>query len=292
VDVAKLIASVSKTYTILASLPRDFKEWIPRKVRNHFLMKTMSLLHYDGIHPIRQFAIDFVDTSSHGHSDVMNLQAIDMCGCCRRTMGQLLKLRAEELHCCLKFLVPGKKDAQDRVGTWGRSRPFDAREPEAEITHLVSRNTVWCALLGRRDESTAWGEFRCFSCNNLPSYKDGPFHCDRQDWFKYYQSTLVFPIRYVETASAEKYETVGFLAFDSPKKGAFWGLPDIFEFRLPEDHSKWAEYHDRLSQSAVFHVGAILADTISMGLRPYYASRATTEDVSSIPDVEEGGIQS
>jgi len=56
----------------------------------------------------------------------------------------------------------------------------------------------------------------------------------------------------------------GFLAFDSPKVNAFPGLPDIFNFREDLHH-----YHTPLRKSAIFQMGAALADTLGIAFVPF-----------------------
>lgn len=62
-----------------------------------------------------------------------------------------------------------------------------------------------------------------------------------------------------------EFQTLGFLAFDSPRTGVFEGLPDIFQYR-----DRWHEYVGLLKQQPVFHLGAMLADTLGMLLYPFY----------------------
>lgn len=268
------------------TLVRDAKKWLSSdefkrrkrervlKKREEMLFPHLSLLHYDGIHPIRDFAVDFVSEhydEAHSH-DLAN----HLCTCARRTMGELLDLRPDSLHCCLKFLIKGKTPDDDQVCTWGRSEPFDDRPHElGEVeAHLVKENTVWCALLGRRDPGTTWREFKFFACNDLHKYQNSGFHCDRIDWQRYYRSTLVFPLRFWRSSDAESVETVGFLAFDSPRPGVFWGLPDILAFGLGQTPEGWSNYHSSAGGSAVFHAAAIMSDTLSVAMRQYYAGGA------------------
>lgn len=59
----------------------------------------------------------------------------------------------------------------------------------------------------------------------------------------------------------------GFLCFDSPKANAFLGMPNIFDFL---ENDGWVQYHKKLKENAPHHTSAIMADTLSMFLRPYY----------------------
>ena len=75
------------------------------------------------------------------------------------------------------------------------------------------------------------------------------------------------PIRYPKDVTGSKNRIIGFLAFDSPRTGAFGDLPDVF------DHANegW-KYLDELSFHAAFHLGAIMADVVAITMRPFYDS--------------------
>lgn len=68
--------------------------------------------------------------------------------------------------------------------------------------------------------------------------------------------------------SRGEFRQVGFLALDSQQENAFPDAPDIFDFRNP---GQSGEFHANLDSSILFHVGAMIADTLSMALRPYLA---------------------
>ena len=180
-------------------------------------------------------------------------------------MGNLLELGDHELHCCMKVVVQNDAGA-DCVGTIGRSDPYDNRPNMLAPSdlHLVEKNSVWCSLLGRDDGSARWPVFSCFACNDLYAHP-ADFKCDRTDWQKFYRSTLVFPLRYIQDEVNSKFVTFGFLAFDSVKKGVFGDVPDIFHYR-----ERWHAYHERLSNTTAFHVGAVFADTLSVLMRRYF----------------------
>jgi len=70
---------------------------------------------------------------------------------------------------------------------------------------------------------------------------------------------------------------MGFLAFDSPNKKAFDNVPDIYDYK--DDLGKRAEYFSLLSNTTVFQVGAVIADTLSMFLRPAYSNHSNKRDL-------------
>ncbi len=187
--------------------------------------------------------------------------AVEICTSFQSLMGAILEKRDQELHCCIKVLL--KSSDGDRVGTIGRSEPYDHRpqENDAEAAHLVERNSVWCCLLGRNDGKFEWPVFSCFACGDLQAHPLD-FKCDREHWQQFYRSTLVFPLRYIKDEVNSSFVTFGFLAFDSPLANAFGDLPDIFRYR-----ERWHVYHQRLQKRAVFHVGAVFADTLSVLMR-------------------------
>jgi len=237
------------------------------RLRDRAVFGVLHPLHLDVLHAMRGLAVHMM---AWGEYDEAGELASRICTGCRKVMGTLLELKPNELHCCLKVMAPrGDASDPDRVATWMRSEPYDDRPIEIgnANAHLVGTNTVWCALFGRSDGITNWRPFTCFACNDLAERVD-LFKCDRETWARYYRSTLVFPLRYISANSGMAYENIGFLAFDSPRVGAFAGLPDIFEYR-----DRLTEYQDLLENSSVFHLGAILADTLSALLRRCYQDR-------------------
>jgi hypothetical protein len=72
----------------------------------------------------------------------------------------------------------------------------------------------------------------------------------------------------LDKSKANTWETIGFLEFDSMKRKVFTGMPSSFE------HIKDPSgFRAKLEKNAIFHSGAIIADSLSMCLRPYYESR-------------------
>ena len=107
----------------------------------------------------------------------------------------------------------------------------------------------------------------CFCCNDLPA-RANLFACHIEGWQSFYKSTLAFPLRY--KIAPERFEQIGFLAFDSPTCQAFVGFPQSFDFR---DHDQWNEYNSRLTLNSTYNLGGIMANLISEGLKvPYEAS--------------------
>jgi hypothetical protein len=241
---------------------------IVAKIRDRAAIGLVTPLHSNIIHGMRRLSIQMTDWN-YGQ-DAAAATATQIATDCRHLMGNLLELKANELHCCIKLIAPKlNSNAEDRVATWVRSHPLDDRPVEQgeANAHQVSTNTVWSALYGRSDGKTHWRPFSCFACNDL--VKRGElFVCDRENWQRYYRSTMVFPLRYAKNAQATEFENIGFLAFDSPKRDAFLGIPDIFAHR--ED---FATYQDKIEDSTAFHLGAICADTLSTFLRRTYEER-------------------
>jgi hypothetical protein len=234
-------------------------------VRDRSSIGLLRPLHFNVIHRMRRLSVQMTDESDDPEAAAH--LALELCTQCRTTMCRLLELNSNELHCCLKLMVtrPGAPD-EDRVATWARSEPLDDRPIETgdANAHLVNANSVWSALMGRNDGITGWRPFSCFACNDLTKRHE-LFKCDRENWTRYYKSTLVFPLRYQENPQCTSYRNIGFLAFDSHNTSAFKGLPDIFDFR--DDPSG---YRDLLEDCTAFHLGAIFADTLSGFLRTAY----------------------
>jgi len=114
--------------------------------------------------------------------------------------------------------------------------------------------------------------YNCFACNDLSKHDD--FRSSRVNWRNHYCSALVFPIQYLtynEQGEPEK-NVIGFLAFDSPQKGAFYNVPDIFDYK--DNSEKRAEYRNLLDKSTAFQIGAVIADTLGVFLQGPYSQNA------------------
>lgn len=194
------------------------------------------------------------------------LQASRVASGCADLMRDYLELEKDHFHCCLKVLRPGENTML--VSTWARSENALGRE-DIDDVHPVNENSVWSALLGCNDGAYNWANpHLCFSCGNLQEEGDN-FRNSRSNWREFYNATLVFPLRYVQyTGEGKKFVNIGFLAFDTTRTDGFGKMPNIFEFRGKS--GSLAEYYNLLSKQTVFQLGAILADCMSMFLRPAY----------------------
>ncbi|HTQ39686.1 MAG TPA: hypothetical protein VMJ32_11705 [Pirellulales bacterium] len=231
-------------------------------------LKLLTPLHHGFLHAARRLSCQMHQEWDRHHAIAANL-AVDVCTACRMGMGGLVNLSPNQLHCCLKVVLPQIDGGSERVGTWGRSTPTDGRPQDLDDdqAHLVDENSVWCALTGRFDGETHWPEgLTCFSCNDLAKY-GSKFHCTRPHWSKYYHSVLVFPLRYAQNTAGTLMGNVGFLAFDSHKTNAFPEIPDIFNYV-----ERPAEYLDALHKTPAFHLGALFADTLGTFLGSAYDS--------------------
>lgn len=229
-------------------------------VKKRASLDLTTVLHQEVIHKIRTLSPSLQSQDWHCSASI----AIQFCSACRELMGNLTELTGDEIHCCLKVFRSGKcTDKEDAVVTLARSLPFDNRPLDQNVIYTVRDNTVWCALFGEHDGHTKWPRFKCFACNDLQKHQS-VFHCTRDRWYDHYRSTLVFPINYMRDTNTLTCEISGFLAFDSPIKNAFSGLPDIFDFR-----EKPAQYYKQLRKSAIFQVGAAISDTLGIAFVPY-----------------------
>lgn len=231
--------------------------------KHYVTLQTLVPLHLEAIHTMRRLASDALLGPSANEAHFA-AEAMQVCTALNRTMGAALDLGANELHCSIKVFLP-----PDRIGTLARSEPMDDRPLEMgpENARPLSDGTVWCALMGKNDGRTQWRRYQAFVCNDLPSaYAKGKLRCGRLDWQDYYKSVLVYPLLY-RSDGTQKGTVFGFLGFDSPRVDAFLGAPNIFDHL---ENDGWGTYHERLNRASVFHLGAILADSLSVFMRPYY----------------------
>jgi len=234
-----------------------------RAVRTRATLGILGPLHVGVIHRMRNLALSIQDWNDVPPD--LGFRAVDVCTSCANVMSDLLEIPEQEFHCCLKVFGP----EMGTVATLARSVPFDER-PSDE--HGVQENTVWSALLGHDDGSNHWRPMNCFCCNDLWAHKPY-FHCSRTNWEHFYRSVLVFPLRYVYDPVRNQYRTIGFLCFDSPNANAFPKMPDAFEYRGRPDR-----YRQKLAAQPAFHLGAIMADSLSMFLRASYERNANVEE--------------
>jgi len=247
----------------LARLLRKFPKGkkLVSSVKRRASLDLAQVLHNDVIHRMRQLSASMAENNLEVGSE----RAIEVCTACSKIMTNLLELSPHEVHCCMKvFTREQGTTSSGKVATLARSEPYDNRLVEANNTdeHPVDDgNTVWCALLGKSDGKHTWPRFKCFSCGDL--YNAKGFVCSRDDWRDHYRSTLVFPICHMSNSRTRFCEIKGFLAFDSSDKNAFGKLPNIFDYK--EEPNK---YHSDLSKKTLFHIGALLADTLSVFFEP------------------------
>jgi hypothetical protein len=249
----------------IVSLRRLRNWWRNRRIAPHIRRH-----HLEFVHPMRELGFKMSENWKHDEDPVADLLTAIVTACGQR-MCELIGLAEGDLHCCLKVMAPRLVgDNEDRVSTWVRSKPRDARPIDLgpDNARLVSKNTAWCCLLSKDDKSTKWRGFKTFACNNLTAAKN-LFACDREDWQKYYQSALVFTIRYPKNLREDEFLVVGFLVFDSPRTDAFSGVPNIFKFR---DHPDL--YASKMERSAAFHLGGVFADLLGSIIGPAYLSNA------------------
>lgn len=238
------------------------------KVRRRASREFFHLLHIDVIHRLRNLAMCMED----GHPDkkLASVMAIDFCSACALLMQQIVESERNDLHCCLKVIVKGK-DGADMLQTWARSEPSDERDDD-EFGASLTQNTIWNAFRGHSDGSNVWRKMCCFCCNDLTQFAQ-EYNNGRKEWLKFYKSKLVFPVRYLDKIKPNTWETIGFLEFDSTRTKTFPGMPCVFGYSKDP-----VGYRSKLEKSAVFHSGAIIADSLSMCLRPYYESRKKQVD--------------
>jgi len=270
-DVFDVICSDRSINLITRLFRRVGLKRVIRSVHNHVALNFFKSIHCDIVHEMRLLGINMEKWKQD--TITTTLLARNIVTYCNNLMRDLLELNDNELHCCLKVLVH-ENSKDDRVETWVRSEPSDGRPDDDDLSspYLVCRNSVWSALLGKDDGQFRWiHPFDCFSCDNLP-INFNIFQNTRNNWEEYYQATIVFPLRYIKHTETGKksYATIGFLAFDSPHKKIFMNSPDIFMCHQKE--GGWSEYHDLLYKTPSFHLGAIMADTLSMFLRPAYTN--------------------
>jgi hypothetical protein len=249
-----------------------------RNIRARASLELFRILHENVIHTSRLLGESMKDWNIREKETTRLAQ--DVCTSSRKLMANLLELKPEFLHCCIKVLQASEANnipSKNEVITWIRSEPSDAR-PLDPKPHIVEQNTVWSALLGCYDGAYNWKlSFKCFSSNNLSGHDE--FNNSRDNWKQFYHSVLVFPIHYLTyNESGQPIKNVmGFLAFDSPLKNAFGNAPDIFYYK--DSPSKRAEYDTLLSNSTAFQIGAVIADTLGVFLSSAYSQNADSKDI-------------
>lgn len=237
------------------------------RAKHYITLQTLLPVHLQAVHQLRRLGLDICDqkiddeTAPH-----VARQAVDACTAMRNCMANLLDLSESQLHCNIKLF-----GSDGTILTWARSKPRDDRphELDAKVGRPITDGSVWCALLGKSDGRRAWRQHKCFACNDLltASHRH-QFICGRDNWQQFYKSILAYPLMYRDEADATEAHVFGFLSFDSPNSRVFLGTPNIYDYC---EADQWSNYHDRLQGNATFHLGAIMADTLSMVLKPLYA---------------------
>lgn len=248
-------------------------EGLVGKVRRRAALGYFELLHLDIVHRIRKLG-DCLGRPEVD-PDLVAETAIGLCSGCALLMGRVLEVEHNELHACLKVIVKGR-DGIDRLHTWVRSEPGDGREVGRDGSPLEA-TTAWHVFSGTNDGRVKWPGLNCFCCNDLTQHAQ-EYDNGRRDWCDFYQSKLIFPIRYPAKRGA--YEIIGFLEFDS-KRNSFRGMPNAYDYV-----KKANEYRTILEKNAIFHVGAMMADTLSLCLRPFYEHLGTKGRGHLLNDVE------
>lgn len=241
------------------------KAWV--NARELIFFGLLSRYHNDAVHSIRELALWL--RTCPGSGPLLDSEGCLLTNrCCTdigNVMANLLGNDKNPPHCSLKLYV--HSDPEPEIVTIGRAQPCN-RPPEygRSHSHLASKNTVFASMLGRSDGKKNWGHpYSSFSCNNLGAVDR--FACDRLDWQSIYKSTLAFPLRF-RHPSDETYSFIGFLTFDYNHVNGFPGIPCIFEYENKRD-----EYEVLCRKSAVWNLGASLADTLSLCILPVLNSQ-------------------
>lgn len=254
-------------------------------LKQYFYLQSTKNLQKYYISPAKNLAAELKENTYLGLNRIK-----DLCTEARRQMGSLLGIDGQHLHACVKLFV--YEEGQDGDTSFGstttiaRSEPRDDRDPMIgrKYSRSVKNSTVSCALLGESDcNDLKWRQYYCFVCNDIQHAKKLGWYCSsRSHCEQYYNSTLVFPLSRILSASNDDMVVYGFLAFDSPLKHAFSNLPDISlynpdiarlyqsnDIKLSGPQSR-SEYHQLLGDSPAYYLGAIFADILSMALEQYY----------------------
>jgi len=228
-------------------------------IREKIILETVLRIHWDAIHSLRRFSVNDHFLGVLGNRDNPTEPFEDLAEGIRDVLARIIAVDAHTLHCTVKILQ-GTQDIQKKdwkVFTVARSTPINRPAEYYPTFHLVGRNSTFAALVGCDDPSNKWlpNAHLCFACNDLT--KHDKYECSRENWRRYFWSTVVFPLRYRKIVQQE-HRIMGFLTFDSRSTKVFGNIPDIFDFKDRPD-----EYNQRLLMSAVFHVGGMIADILA-----------------------------
>ena len=234
---------------------------IVRSIKGRLTLGPMTKVHLAAIHAIRRISVN-QDSLPDSSLTYEALQSV--ADGCRDAIAEILEVWNEHIHCTLKLCGGDKADKRNwKVYTVARSDPCNRpAEFGRGNYHLVGDNSSFAPLAGCNDRKNVWepNVFSCFSCGNLRKYTR--YDSSGKNWESYYNSTIVFPLRYRKSDAAE-FSVIGFLTFDSQLDDAFGDIPCIFECQ-----NNPAEYQEKLSYMSLFHVGGILADVLAMTFHP------------------------
>lgn len=233
------------------------------EIKDRIVLGPVTKLHLGPVHDIRKFSVTKKNLKD-GRVTYEHLEGL--ANHCRDVMADVLEIWPSALHCTVKLCSnqPGNRKEDTKVYTIARSTPCDRPAQFGQTNaHIVGRNSTFAALVGCSDNRTNWAPhaYTCFTCNDLTKHSN--YDCSRPNWNDYWRSTSVFPLRY--RTPDESHRVFGFLTFDSHKIGAFRGMPNIFEYHNSADSEKKAksEYDRLLAYRSAYHVGGILADSLS-----------------------------
>lgn len=270
---------------IASGLLRFTRKFVPygseilRAVKANSTLANLENMNTGVMQSMRRVAVQM--SKRHWVPEACAMAAFDLCTQLRQHMGSHLELDPHELHCCWKALANTGNPDNPAIHTWARSKPLDHRPERTQNILTCTSSTVYASLTAGNDGEIQWPRMPCFSSQNLPQYLSN-YKNNRDQWAKFYKSTLVFPLRYVRNPDNDDADLIGFIAFDSPKIGAFGDSPEIFKYR-----DEPAEYHKRLHASSAFHLGSILADSLSAHLHGVY----NVEGAKGTENAEKKAIQ-
>lgn len=253
-------------------------------IRNRILWSaTYPLHHY--VHQYRGLCLSQknIELNEETYSAL-----IDLVNSCRLEMANVIDLPdPEKMNCTIKLLYGSeKKDfAKWDVCTIARSTPFANNASFGrDGMYKVGENTVFASLSSVDDEVTKWSskKVRCFVCNDLRKYKTTKYKTKKNNWEKFFISTLAFQIRFVEETQKHQETNrvarlMGFLTFDTMESGSFYPLPDLFKYE-----NDIQQYNSILDECAAFHVGSALADSLAVPMAQLYnLSRSIDRKIES-----------
>ena len=235
--------------------------------KSKILHEMVKDLHLEIAHSTKDYAFSLTEAGDERHA-LTQRAGVSLCTKSLNLMSQVLGLSDYDLNCSLKVCTK-TTNGDLAIGSLARGEPGDSRPYGDQDIHLVSKNTVWCALMAMDQNEIEWSKkpINCFACNDLPKEK-GRFSCDRENWDSIYKSTLVYSLKCLDYRTTEK-RLYGFLAFDSPKRDAFKNVPNVFDYC----NGEISQYNQLLRESTAFHLGAIIADNLAGMIKPFYEAK-------------------